>query len=254
LAREEAIRFLYDEAAVTVDTSKGRYLVVGDLHIGLESEFIRKGINLYSATEFMANKIKAIAEAQEVHGIIVLGDVKESVLYPTVSDRKKIADFFSSLERYDIIITKGNHDPHLDEVLGGKVNIVDEYVVDGYAFLHGHKWPSEAAMGCGTIFAAHNHIAVQIIDENKGIYTQKAWLVAKLNADAAMERYKTFSNKSKLVILPAFNDLIVGTPVNKVIGDKLSPLLRSHTFEYETAQIYGMQGVLLGTPSSLRQQ
>lgn len=253
MAGKDMIRFLYGEAAATVGTAHGRYLIVGDLHIGLESEFVRKGINLYNATEFMSNKIRKMAESEDVKGIIVLGDVKETLLYPTMSDRKKITDFFSALAKYEVVITKGNHDSHLDEILqSAGVSLVDEHIIDDFAFLHGHKWPSEAAMGCSVIFAAHNHIAVQIVDENKAIYTQKAWLVAKLNSKAARERYQKFHKGASLIILPAFNDLIVGTPVNKIIGNNLSPLLRSHTFEYDTAQVYGIQGALLGTPKSLR--
>lgn len=246
----EEIKFLYNEAAAVVRAEGREFLVIGDLHIGAESKFIHKGIRLYSAVEFMANKIKSLMKEFDLHNIIILGDVKDTILYPDKVESDSIKRFFSDLKDYNIMITSGNHDPHLDEIIN--VKIVDELLIDGFAFMHGHKFPSEAAMTAKYILAGHNHVAVSFLDKNKAFYTQKAWLVAPINARKAKEKYNSFNKNAKLVVLPAFNDLIIGMPVNEVYKDNLSPLFRNGIFDYKKAKVYSLRGELLGETSKIK--
>lgn len=246
----DKIRFIYDEAAVVVRTNGKNHLVIGDLHIGAERDFIKKGIRIYSAVEAMIQKIKKLAKGSEVDDIIILGDVKDTVLYPDAVETNELKMFFKELEEYKITITMGNHDPHLKEIVD--CNIVDELVLDEFAFLHGHKWPSDSAMKSKYIFAGHNHIAISLRDKHGAYYNQKAWLISKFNKKLGVERYPEANKNVSLVVLPAFNDLIVGMPVNKEVENMLNPLFRNKIFNYRSAQIYSLRGEIIGTPSKIK--
>ncbi len=248
----ERVRFIYNEAAVIVNAGKKNYLVIGDLHIGAEHKLAHKGIHVYNAVDAMLGKIKGLMEQFVLADIIILGDVKDSILYPTSNEQMGIKRFFDGLKGYSITIIRGNHDPHLEEIVA--VPMKDELVIDDVAFMHGHIWPSEKAMRCDYIFAGHNHIAVSIQDKGRGYYSQKGWLVATLNKKGSAQRYPKANPSVKLVVLPAFNDLILGMPANEAMEDNLSPLFRNKIFDYGSAKLYGLSGQPIGTPKSLQQK
>ena len=246
----EDIMFVYNEAAVVVRIDGKKYLVIGDLHLGVERKLLKKGVRIYSVVENTINRVRRLCAEFAVAGIIILGDVKDTILYPERWEQEMIRKFFDDLKGYDITITLGNHDGHLNEIIDCKM--VDELVLGEFAFMHGHKWPSERAMLSKFIFVGHNHAAVSMKDKNGATYTQKAWLVAKINKKNAAKQYKRFNEEVQLVVLPAFNDLITGMPVNEAVDENLSPLFRNGVFDYKKARVYSIRGELVGTPSSLK--
>ncbi len=245
----EEVKFIYDEAAAVVYANGQDHLVIGDLHIGAERSFIRKGIRMYGVIGAMILKIKKLSTDFGTKNLIILGDVKDTVLYPDSVEGNELKTFFKELSDFDITITRGNHDPHLEEIVNCKM--VDELCIGGFAFMHGHRWPSDAAMRSKMLFAGHNHIAISMRDKNKGFYGQKAWLVSKVNAKNASERYPKLNKKINLVVLPAFNDLILGMPVNEALDENLSPLFRNKVFDYKNAKVFSLRGEPVGTPSRI---
>lgn len=242
------VRMLYNKAAILLKGKEGSYIVVGDLHIGMERKLRDKGITLHTATESMALSLAKIAEDNDARKIIILGDIKESILNPDLVERSLITDFFRKLSRFDIVITLGNHDSRLDEIV--KEDMRDELLLDNIALLHGHAWPSAEAMQKGYLIAAHNHIAMSF---GKYHESHKAWLVANLNYENASKFYKKINKGIKLIVMPAFNDLITGMPVNEVREKNISPLFRNHIFDYDNSAIYSMDGMLVGSPASIRE-
>ncbi len=246
------MRFVYNEAAVVVEAEGRNYLVVGDLHIGAERRLMGKGVRLYNTVEHMVENLKRLAQEFEAKSIVVLGDVKDTVLYPEKVEGEEVKEFFRELRDYDVTVTTGNHDPHLKEIVD--CNAADEFIVGDFAMLHGHKWPSDDAMKKKYLIAGHNHVAISFRDKNGAYYTQKAWLVSSFSAKRGIERYPDANKKIKLVVLPAFNDLIVGTPVNEVAEENLSPLFRNNIFNYGLSKVYSLGGEPLGTAAGLRKK
>ncbi|MCL5430663.1 MAG: metallophosphoesterase [Candidatus Marsarchaeota archaeon] len=250
---EDRIKFAFDECAAIVRPtgSKKNFLVVGDLHIGTERKFRDRGVHVYEAVDTVASRIMKLAEEFAFKDIIILGDVKDSILYPEKPERDEIKRFFSALKSFDITITTGNHDPHLEEVVD--CNMAEELVIGDFAFLHGHRWPSQKAMMAEYILVGHNHVAISLSDRYGGIYRQKGWLVSKINKKRAAGKYNDYNEDAKLVVLPAFNDLILGMPVNEVLNNKenLNPLLRNGIFDYNKAKVYSLRGDLVGTVKEL---
>jgi uncharacterized protein len=248
----ERLRFIYNEAAVVIEADGKGYLVVGDLHIGAERKFIKKGVRLYNTVEHILENLKRLAQEFNTKNIVILGDVKDTVLYPEKTESDEVKSFFRGLSGYNVTVTIGNHDPHLKEIV--ECNAVEELIVGDFALMHGHKWPSDEAMKSKYILVGHNHVAVSFRDKNGAYYTQKAWLVSGFSLKSGIERYPDANKKIKLVVLPAFNDLIVGMPVNEVSEDNLSPLFRNKIFNYNLSKVYSLRGDMLGTASSLKKK
>ena len=107
------IKFVVGKPALIVDEN----LVIGDLHIGLEEKLAEKGINIEDLSKRMGAEARVIFDESKAKRIVILGDVKESITYPTRIGYSKLRDFFGELKGIEIIILKGNHDAHIKEVL-----------------------------------------------------------------------------------------------------------------------------------------
>jgi metallophosphoesterase superfamily enzyme len=159
--------------------------------------------------------------------------------------------FFKELDKhFDIKVVLGNHDAHLNEAISE--SCTNELLLGRAALLHGNKWPSEEAIKKEIIVTAHNHIAVTLFDKNNAFYKEKAWLIAPIEKGGATKFYKT-PRARKLIVMPAYNDLILGMPVNKMSHkENINPLFRNNIFDYNKAEIYTIRGEPLGTVERLK--
>lgn len=247
------LRFVYDEPAAVIKAGRKNIIVVGDLHIGAERTMLSKGINIYNATELIAKKLIRIAEDFDSLQIIMLGDIKDSILNPGKEERSALQRFFLMLKDYNITVTRGNHDSHLSEIVDLK--IVDEEIIGRFALLHGNRWPSEKAMQMDYIMTAHNHIAASFT--GNGYTKEKVWLVAMINKINALRFYKKVNSAEKLIMMPAFNDFIIGRAINetaKIEGREINPLVKNSVFNYKKGKVYDLKGELLGELVGLLQK
>jgi len=245
------LKFIYNKPALILVVGKKEYLVIGDLHIGAERKLLDKGIHLYTATQKMAKSIVELGNEFSIKSVVLLGDIKESILYPDSFEKKLLIGFFKELDRhFDVKVVLGNHDAYLNEEISE--SCMSELPLGRAALLHGNKWPSEEAMKKEIIITAHNHVTVALLDKNNAFYKEKAWFVAPIQKGCAAKFYKT-PKARKLIVMPAYNDLILGTPVNKMSRkENINPLLRNGVFEYKKAEIYTLGGELLGTVGHLK--
>ncbi len=234
------IRFVYDEPALIVKAGNTEHLVVADLHIGMELGLSKKGINLFNASDLMAERIIRIMGEFSLKSLIILGDVKESILYPEGAEIGLLKNFFRRLEGFQIRIIAGNHDAHLGEIIGH--DVVKELVLGNIGFMHGNRKPDEHMMALDYIISAHEHIAVRIREKGGALYEQKAWAIYRLNRKEAKLSYKSFNERIKLISMPAFNDLIVGTTIERRSKKRLNPLLSNNIFDYRNVNVYNLMG------------
>jgi putative SbcD/Mre11-related phosphoesterase len=244
------MRFIYGEPAMLISEAGSTWLVVGDIHIGAERRLNDKGVRVYELWKNMSDKIAALAKTFSATGIIMLGDIKDSIMYPESWEQRDIRRFMDSLSGFELKLIRGNHDGHMEEILGSKLS--DEILIGNYALMHGNKWPSKEAMQKRVIITGHNHIAVRITDENGGVFSEKAWLIAKGVKKKIREFYVSPKAES-MIVLPAFNPLILGSPVGYEMPDKenISPLFRNNLFDYQNADIYSIGGMFMGKVKSL---
>ncbi|MEM3227337.1 MAG: metallophosphoesterase [Candidatus Micrarchaeaceae archaeon] len=249
LLKDPNLKFLYEKPALLIRAGLQKHLVIGDLHIGAESNLMEKGIHVYEFAESMSKKIKKLMNTYHVQSIIILGDVKESILYPEEREAKAVRSFFDSLSDYEVHVVRGNHDAHLSEIIG--LPLEDELLLGEFALLHGHMWPSKKAMMKKYIISAHNHIAVSMKDSKGANYFYKAWLVSREGHNIG-KYYPRHKAGIKLISMPAFNDLIVGTSITRFsMKENLSPIFRNGVFDYESAEVYLLGGEFAGIVSYL---
>ncbi|MGA2799705.1 MAG: hypothetical protein ABSE71_00015 [Candidatus Micrarchaeaceae archaeon] len=235
----ENIKFVYNEPAMIVKAESREHLVIADLHIGMELGLSKKGVHLFGASERMAGRINAIMNQFSLRSIIMLGDIKESILYPEEAETRLLKQFFSSLEKFEIRIVAGNHDAHLSEIIGRSVE--KELVIGNFGFVHGNRKPDDGFMLLDYIVSAHEHLAVRIKEKNGAAYDYKAWAVYGVNKSAARAEYKKFNERIKLVSMPAFNELIHGRAIEKGKGG-MNPMLTNNIFSSRKAEVYSLLG------------
>lgn len=202
-------------------------LVIGDLHIGMENKLSRSGIHFEGQDEVLGSKLLEICEYTNADRIIFLGDVKDSIGYPERAEYLSLAIFFRKLDGKKIYIAKGNHDSHLKSILQRlkiKAVIQTEIKLGKYAFIHGNTLPSEGIMKCDYIFAGHGHFAATIGGMGKG----KVCVLCNLGKNAKSV-YKKYNKKARLILMPAFSNLITGSDLED--GMNILPLLRRGVFK-----------------------
>lgn len=240
------IQPIYGMPALRVDNA----IVIGDLHIGLESHLYSKGFHLVSHTGNMLNELMHLDE--DVDHLIVIGDVKDSVPGTTKQEYREIPDFFESLfDRFDTIgIVRGNHDTNIEEFLPPRVKL---HPASGIRFgetglIHGHTWPSDEVMGCETLVMAHNHPTVMFRDGIGKQTTEPCWMRGRFNGHP-MERYTSLPKR--FIVIPAFNRMLGGSPVN-VFGERLlGPILNSESIDLNDSHLYLLDGIDLGRRGDL---
>ena len=241
------IQPVYNIPALTV----GSALVIGDLHIGVESHMRAKGFHLVSRTNEMLKEIDKAAD-DCVNRLIVLGDVKDSVPGSTKQEYREIPDFFEKLfERFDIIdVVRGNHDTSIEEFLPGRVKVhpATGMRLDDVGLAHGHRWPSADVMSCKTLVMAHNHPAVMFVDGVGKIMTEPCWIRGKF-AVGSSEAYPVLPEK--FIVIPAFNRMLGGSPMNSEEIEPIGPVLGSGLVDFDGSHLYLLDGVDLGKRSDL---
>lgn len=241
------IQPVYGIPALMVDYT----LVIGDLHIGLESHLRKKGFHLVSRTHDMVDSILEAA-GDEANRLVVIGDVKDSVPGSTKQEYAEIPDFFEELsERFDVIdVVRGNHDTGIEEFLPGRVNLhpATGMRLGDVGLAHGHTWPSEEVMSCETLVMAHNHPAVMFRDGVGRQTTEPCWLRGRFS-EGSSERYPRLPGS--FIVVPAFNRMLGGSPVNTIGDDLLGPVLNSGLLDLDDAHLYLLDGIDLGRRADL---
>lgn len=226
-------------------------LVAGDLHIGVESHLGSKGFHIVSRTKDMHDALVDSCD-DDTTRLIVIGDVKDSVPGSTKQEYREIPDFFESLfETFDMIdVVRGNHDTNIEEFLPSRVKLrpATGLKLGGVGFIHGHMWPSEDVMACNTLIMAHNHPAVMFRDGVGRQLTEPCWFKGDF-LKTSDERYRSLPEH--FVVVPAFNRMLGGSPVNVREEDLLGPVLNSGLLDLDNAHLYLLDGIDLGKRADL---
>lgn len=224
------------------------WIVVADLHIGIEVQLRYAGFNIPSQTPKMQSSLESLAS----HGdrLLVLGDLKHRIPSVGYRENKEIGPFLEKLaDSYErIVVVAGNHDGGISSVLPKGVEAISGrgMNIEGDGVFHGHVWPSDAVMKAETIVMGHVHPAVVLIDSLGTRSNEKCWVRARLNEKLVRERYQ--SCPKELVIVPAFNPLLTGTPVNSSRGSMIGPFFRNGFIDSQTIRTYLLDGTNLGRP------
>ena len=145
------LNLLLPNPAALVKTEKTKTLLIADPHIGWEMQLQEKGIHVPSQTPKILNKLTAIITKYKPDRLVILGDVKYTVVSSEFGEWHDIPDFFNKLQSCvgNIAIVRGNHDANLEPLLPENVELLPATgaVIGDVGVFHGHKWPSPALVG-----------------------------------------------------------------------------------------------------------
>jgi putative SbcD/Mre11-related phosphoesterase len=277
------LTLLLPHPAALIKTAKTKTLVIADPHIGWEIALQERGIHVPSQTPKLLKKLVALLSEHKPNSLLILGDVKYTVVKAEAGEWHDIPDFFTELQRYvtDISIIRGNHDANLEPLLPETVKLLPATgtVIDDVGLFHGHKWPSPTLLKCKTLLMGHVHPVVVFRDPSGFKMTRQVWMKAECNAEALakilLEKHgvkiegtmkktlqKHFRVKPRttgVFMMPSFNDFLGGRAVNetrprKELGTEalIGPVLRSEAVDVDNSELFLLDGTYLGTLNQLR--
>ena len=277
------LNLLLPHPAAMAKTDKTKTLLIADPHLGWEMQLQEKGIHVPSQTPKILNKLTAIITEYKPDRLVVVGDVKYTVVSSEFGEWQDIPDFFKKIQGFigDISVVRGNHDANLEPLLPEAVKLLPATgtVIGDVGVFHGHKWPSPALLGCKTLVMGHLHPVVVFRDPAGFKITRQVWMRATCNteqlaklllqkhgvkiegsvAETLQKHYEVKAKSTELFIMPSFNDFLGGRPINetrprKEIGAEalIGPVLRSEAVDVDNAELYLLDGTYLGTLNQLR--
>lgn len=255
---------ILNEPALTV-TNTETALVIADIHLGIEWDLYRSGINLPSRLDERLGRILRYIEISSPDRLVLLGDVKHNVPQISWQEKDEIPHFLETLaEHAHVDIFPGNHDGGIESLFSGqkdiRVHSVRGAVIDGVGYFHGHTWPAPELLAASHVITAHNHPTVRFTDSFGYSIVEPAWIRTRLNVETLKARFGNldFENGKdwadpEVFIMPAFNELCGGVPFNESTQeDLLGPVFSSGGIELENAEVYLLDGTRLGRLKNIR--
>jgi uncharacterized protein len=251
-------RPLINEPALTV----GDTLVLADLHLGIEHELSLSGINIPSQIEQRVGRTLRYLEMTNAQRVVLLGDVKHSIGKTSPLERSDIPQFLRSIaECAPVDIVLGNHDGGIEYLIprdthfGIKIHSSRGFRIGDIGLVHGHTWPSADLLTCRNVILGHNHPIVRLADSLGYVSAKPVWIRTHFVESVFRERYPELNGYAdpRVIIMPAFNELLGGIAFNEATYDTLlGPLFAHHVILLEEAQAYLLDGTYLGTVDQLR--
>jgi len=197
-------------------------VVLSDLHLGYEGVMAEEAGVFIPKVQFEKEMrvISEITEKIRARRIILNGDVKHEFSETSYHESRELSDLLEYLQsNYDeVIIVKGNHDNYIIRITHKyRVNLVDEYMVSKYYFVHGHFIPDNFPSKGEVVVIGHEHPAIVLYDE-VGAREKITCLL-----------YGDMLDGRKIIVMPPMSIFAQGSDVNMIPKNELlSPILREH--------------------------
>lgn len=247
------LKIVPGEAALVFSSRDDKTLLISDLHLGLEKEMAKKGFRLPAYSVKMVERVKRVAEAYGARRLAVLGDVKHTVGKVEDIDWGVIPWFFDTmLDLFELVeVVPGNHDGSIKTVLPPKVKLDSSQgtvLGEGRSRIgvaHGHAWPSEEAIATRNLVIGHSHFTYEMRDALGSRTRESVWVSAEYGVAELMEGagYRSkLKGKGKLTVMPPFNRLVGGQPINRSKSFEFGPVLSSRSLSLDSADIFLTDG------------
>lgn len=180
----------------------GESLVLADLHLGRAHA---ADVQVAAGDDDVLDRLESLLAEHDPSQVVLAGDVVHAFDHVP----RSVADRLDALHRTvrdagaEVTVARGNHDARLDGVWPGELR--ERVRVGNAVVCHGHERPSDEAAG---YVIGHDHPTVVIEGVRRPCFLRG-------RADGR-----------DLLVLPAFNRLVAGTPVNGRTAEEFqSPLV-----------------------------
>jgi len=190
----------YCDRAVLIEET----LVLADCHLGKGESNLELPVG---DTSDVIERFETLLADYEPDTAVLAGDLLHSFSTLPTSVRDAVDAIGEMAEdwRVELVVTPGNHDTMLGAVVDGPTPTAHR--VGDTVLCHGHEEP---ALDGDRYVVGHDHPTIEIEGRRRPCY---------LVGDDAYEG-------SSVVMVPAFNRLLAGTPVNGMrAGEFMSPLI-----------------------------
>ena len=244
------VRPLHPHAALLLEEGDRRYIAISDLHIGLEAELGQKGITIKSTlVQEMVDEIICLADSQNAAGLLLLGDIKNTVGAISKQEWDDIPAFFKKVsEKMDVYLVPGNHDGSIRHLVPDGVNVISSkgMVLGDTLFVHGHSLPSDARSHVRRIVMGHLHPV--FLKKGSVVNGKRVWVSLQVKKEAL------FSEQGMLdiIIVPSFNKYLYATG-KRTYHRSTSPIV-SRVIEGDAVQncmVVTLDGSIVGDASVL---
>ena len=207
---------------VNKDSELKKFLVISDLHIGSETELIKKGINIDTSqiSKDILKEIKDLKNTYSFNSIIILGDLKSSITHITKNEWDTIPFFLKqlSIDMDEVFLIPGNHDANINLLVPESVivcNTTSGLVIEDTLLIHGHTIPKKTKFNIKKIIMGHVHPI--FINPNSVVHGKRLWIYLKVKKEAifGLQTTTTTTGTSsssssssdiiELIIVPTFN-------------------------------------------------
>ncbi len=247
------LKIVPGEAALVFSEGEEGTLLISDLHLGLEKEMAKKGFRLPAYSVRMVDRVRNLADRYGTRRLAVLGDVKHTVGKVEDIDWGVVPWFFDTmLDLFEAVeVVPGNHDGSIKTVLPPRVLLhPSQGAVIGkgrgrIGVAHGHAWPSEEAIATKNLVIGHSHFTYEMRDPLGARTREAVWVTAEYDVAELMEgagRDSKAKGKGKLTVMPPFNRLVGGQPINRSRSFQFGPVLSSRSVSLDDADIFLTDG------------
>ncbi|MEA2046225.1 MAG: metallophosphoesterase [Euryarchaeota archaeon] len=230
-----------------------KVLVAADLHIGLEHDLWLGGASVPSQTEKLFSRLRSHLKKIGPDRLVLLGDVKHNVPLTSFQEKNEVPAFIEGLSALvEVDLVPGNHDVGLKDLVPSDVKIAPSagYILDGVGYFHGHAWPHPDLFRADALVSSHIHPALRLRDPLGSSTPQRVWVRTPLRDDAVREHYRRDLEVPEMIIVPSFNPLCGGYPLDVAGKEERGPLLKMA--DLDRARIYLLDGTGLGRLGRIR--
>jgi hypothetical protein len=242
------LEFIGNGPALVV-TGEKRYLVVADLHFGIEADLALHGLHFRSRSKDRLARLLAIVDRADPDGLVLLGDVKHSIPSVTRQEYYELPGILDTLRnRVPLLVFPGNHDTGIERYLRpAEIRAKEGAIIDGVGYLHGHMVPSSSLAG-HLMIIGHHHPVLFLHDDVGCAFQSPAYLRAGVNTGPlGMAETEKTGSPTRVLFMPAFNE-IAGYDILRIIRDPTSPLSRN--IIAEDTEIILADGTYIGSPQA----
>jgi uncharacterized protein len=253
LDRDLEITPLVDKTLLLAERDM-KVLVAADIHLGIEYELWLGGASIPSQTGKLLDELLAHLKRVEPDRLVLLGDVKHNVPRSSWQEKAEVPKFLRSLaEEVEVDLVLGNHDGGLSNLApsGTVIREASGYLLDGVGYFHGHTWPDSELLKSEVLVAGHLHPTLMLVDPLGHSTSEKAWARGPLSSDTIKSRYGHDGPAPEMVVVPAFNPLCGGLPLNAVHQEEegRGPILKM--LDLQDTRAYLLDGTDIGRLGSV---